>query len=880
MRASESGKAPQRRKPGRVPTACAECRRLKLRCNRQVPCEKCESRGCAAICPDGVLTPGRGNRLVLANTEELHDQIDTMSSRIRQLERALRDLQSSVSVEPHPLLQSDLLLPSSSKPTPTPPPPPPPPPQVPVASTSRSDQSLQKQELPPQSKLDTATRPAVNPYPMSVDAVEGVVEACGTLISTSNSGFLYLGSTARPEFLMRIPSQIRPILNFSSTSRLSKRIINTTFFDSELREVDESLGSEIYSFLPSLPNANALCQIYLEHASYLFIGLTVQEIYDILPPVYQAGSFEVLPSADSVSLLFIIFALGTLFGPQPDLICAQEYFFLSRAALSLSPTRRGVSLTYIQAVVHMTQYLELSNPGLSHSCSVWLYAGYAARLGHDVALQLHNARWQMPSETSISRCRMFWKLFMLDTWTSFYYGRPLIMSPPFIDSPFFKDIPTEHATMSFELWNVKFASVVHNVITIAFGPKQVPYASIIELDRRIRDFHVPSVLRFQCEEEAPDTSYELRMRRYFVSARKEIVLLSLHRPYLVQVLSAKPVELERHRYRASIMACYRSAWRLVYCTIYAFRREPLRMSRISLVWSHCLSSIIVFSLIVTHDPKGSVAPAALRELEVAVDLFQTAAPTSRPAANLLETVHKLLQTAKEAAGQLSISRMGEQEVDPYSPRELERLAGKTTYLHDATGRSLHDPPVQRVNSSAFDQWQRIEFEEDPFQLLNDLTVQQHQSQADMRPSQHGIECMHPILEQDLKDLELGRAFTNTKDINDIPCLRPHPPPPPPLTPSTQPTTPGTSTSAQREQVVGSTAEGSVSDASAFNDSAQLSSLIGLGFNMPQYEQQLVGGLFGSNALLALDPSLQTVAEHLGFHGSLFGYNPYFTPLSY
>ena len=73
-----------------------------------------------------------------------------------------------------------------------------------------------------------------------------------------------------------------------------------------------------------------------------------------------------------------------------------------------------------------------------------------------------------------------------------------------------------------DLWNGKFASLVHSVITIAFGPKQVPYSSIIELDRRIRDFHIPSMWKFQCEDEASDTNYELRIQRYFVIARKEI----------------------------------------------------------------------------------------------------------------------------------------------------------------------------------------------------------------------------------------------------------------------------------------------------------------------------------------------------------------------
>lgn len=124
----------------------------------------------------GVLTPGRGNRLVLANTEELHDQIDTMNTRIRQLERALRDLQTSVSTEPHPLLRSELGLPSPSMSSSTlssqgP---------SPLPSTSKSDQGSQEQEQSQQPKSMNAPRVVEGPHLMRVDSTEDVVDACGT----------------------------------------------------------------------------------------------------------------------------------------------------------------------------------------------------------------------------------------------------------------------------------------------------------------------------------------------------------------------------------------------------------------------------------------------------------------------------------------------------------------------------------------------------------------------------------------------------------------------------------------------------------------------------------------------------------------------------
>ncbi|KAH6912880.1 hypothetical protein BKA70DRAFT_1097541 [Coprinopsis sp. MPI-PUGE-AT-0042] len=74
------------------PLSCCECRRLKLKCDRTFPCASCKKRGCAEICPEGVLVSGKGTRFILANTEQLHNKIHEMSERIRILEDALGSL--------------------------------------------------------------------------------------------------------------------------------------------------------------------------------------------------------------------------------------------------------------------------------------------------------------------------------------------------------------------------------------------------------------------------------------------------------------------------------------------------------------------------------------------------------------------------------------------------------------------------------------------------------------------------------------------------------------------------------------------------------------------------------------------------------------------
>ncbi|KAG5721791.1 hypothetical protein E4T56_gene1670, partial [Termitomyces sp. T112] len=100
----------KKRRKGATRLSCAECRRLKLRCDRGIPCGSCVKRGCGAICPDGSLTTGQGNRFVLASTQELHEKIYELANRVRQLEDGLRIAHFQLSpTEVHPLLTEELL---------------------------------------------------------------------------------------------------------------------------------------------------------------------------------------------------------------------------------------------------------------------------------------------------------------------------------------------------------------------------------------------------------------------------------------------------------------------------------------------------------------------------------------------------------------------------------------------------------------------------------------------------------------------------------------------------------------------------------------------------------------------------------------------------
>lgn len=145
------------------------------------------------------------------------------------------------------------------------------------------------------------------------------------------------------------------------------------------------------------------------------------------------------------------------------------------------------------------------------------------------------------------------------------------------------------------------------------GPRQPIYSAILDLDRKIRDFDVPFPWRMPTEDDEPSPPPpEVSMYRWLVLSAKEIgtyhpgyaifdthldflpfaALLNLHRGYFAQALQEMPADLHRHRYLPSVVAIYRSAWRLIHGLATTWIVIPKFLARVNLAWSHGLSAAV------------------------------------------------------------------------------------------------------------------------------------------------------------------------------------------------------------------------------------------------------------------------------------------------
>ena len=71
-------------------------------------------------------------------------------------------------------------------------------------------------------------------------------------------------------------------------------------------------------------------------------------------------------------------------------------------------------------------------------------------------------------------------------------------------------------------WTWQYTRLLHQVMTTAFGAKVPPYSTVLDLDRKVRDFPVPPHLRPNCT--LPNFEQMLPsffMRGFFVVSSKE-----------------------------------------------------------------------------------------------------------------------------------------------------------------------------------------------------------------------------------------------------------------------------------------------------------------------------------------------------------------------
>ncbi|TDL27742.1 hypothetical protein BD410DRAFT_327726 [Rickenella mellea] len=642
-------RAEQELKRARGALSCAECRRLKLKCDKRVPCSSCQRRGCASICPNGSLTTGQGTRFVLADTERLHRKLSEMSDRIRQLEDALSTLHSKLSrdADCHPLLQSDLL----------------------------GIKTLQEVHANP----DIASRTPKTAMRTSAAGSNDYIDAFGTLAIRNDGAETFYGRSAGSESLLL--DEMTETQGDPAPTLLPDdlRAFSEAFPLTPANLPEGGMRYLVAAFLPPCARAWELCKLYLDQAPWFF-GAVMREqlVGDLFPAIYHvdrdANGYSDPQSAQNqaprspphaafgphdLALLFIVLAIGALtdmrLPPAPANTEAEHYYQLTRAALSLdSVLERAPSVTTVQTLALMAIYQGMALKENSVE-STWALMGLATKLAQTIGLHRDSARWKLEPKEVQKRRSLFWELFITDSWQSLATGRPPSFTLSFVDCELPQD---QEQTLdkdgtpqpSFPFWKAKFGAecvtaVVEGTLTAA-SPK---YTHILDLDRKIRDLPLPRYA--DCAAPVDNSGIGKLagvMKHYMPINYRGFILVYLHRSFFAQALCDHPTDPFRSQYAPSFLAAYEAACSILGALREQFALFPEKIARFWPLWTHAFSSAVIVGSVVTRGPRCKVAPAAMAEISAARVLFEQAARYGGRAVKVLPILVRLHEKAEEA----------------------------------------------------------------------------------------------------------------------------------------------------------------------------------------------------------------------------------------
>ncbi|GJE86308.1 Zn(II)2Cys6 transcription factor [Phanerochaete sordida] len=656
--------------------ACAECRRLKVRCNRQVPCETCITRGCAALCPNGILPPGDNSRFVSAAKDHLQKKISSLQERMRALEDALAIAQSAESDETHPLLREQFILDDEGD----------------LAEEHGEDEAGPSDAAPATAETlaDSFGTLHIDPRGKTL-RFYGPSGGAESLLDDEHLGAPPLAPDDNNVDLraLGLPAELEPFYHAFplAPAGIPARRARTL----------------IEAYRPPWARAVQLGRTMLDNLSWMFQIVTFQQFAELLPAVYALPGAPAAGPHD-LALFFGVLTMGALadLALPPYNAQAQLYYVLCRCSLALESPMAKASLATVKTFHFISLYNGMSGKesNMSNTYTVLTFAG---RLAQKIGLHIDPAHWKMSPKEAYDRRIYFWNLVLGDIWQSLGTGRPSGLVNAFGHVR----IPTEeeeqqyqareYATLGFGVWCWHILEeLMLPVMKLVLSAKSPSYRDVWELDAKIRAYKFPD------EHASMDSpSLALSMSWFVRSHYRELILLSLHRSFFAKAMALNPQNPLSTPYAQSFLTVYHCAWRVAETTLHVWPRNQRLMSRIWMIWSFNFAAAIIIGAVASRCRNLPVAPPPLAALAECCRLFAEGAPANPRAAKALPLLLRMRERAVQlhrgsAEAPAPVGRPRLAVATPAHPHSQPAVSTAPGYAdHDARYAPPYAPPHQQ-----------------------------------------------------------------------------------------------------------------------------------------------------------------------------------------
>ncbi|GAA5990015.1 hypothetical protein JCM11641_000585 [Rhodosporidiobolus odoratus] len=650
----------------RAVLSCSECRRLKLKCDRGVPCGSCVKRGLSHLCPEGSLAPTRTSKLAASAT--------ALAERVELLETILRD---------HGLAHAV--------------------PALPAAANVAIDMAARRREAEGKGKdkVEEASPPAAS----VTGEVETLSSGVGSLTLREDGSYRFLGTSAslayRGEQAGRSEGGSEVNTPASDPPKIGPDFAETTskFPFSTLRM---SL-QEIRGVLPPRSEAIRLSGCYWDYCSFMFRPISPEEYWED----YFESAFAQEPHGPKLACVLMVLALGAQFDPAapPTNTASHHYFTLGQAALAASKGLAVSTLPALQAL-HLCGNLQFNRDEryMENGEAFFPVLGMAVKMAQSMGLHRDPRAWDLEEVEARRRRNVFWELFTLDRLQSFLSGRPYTFHAAHFDT----SMPEDASDAAREKYGL--ALFVGEAIDSLFSVKTPSYSTLTTLEQKLRRMYAESAASTRCSAmpatafldpgavpSAPPagrpegTTLKIAMEQHTWSMLYTIVLAYMHKSSFAQALARYSEEPLQSPWAMSVkVVILEASTYIVKLARSWFELEPVICPR----WWHIHFHLFVAGLsqtsLITTSPTSMLASHAWSLLNETCSIFEAAAPKGAPGALLLPRIlvyrqqaYEALSSARRIPAEPTSSGSASAEMD--AAASLLLSLGTTTQLSRTTG---------------------------------------------------------------------------------------------------------------------------------------------------------------------------------------------------
>ncbi|WWD21848.1 hypothetical protein CI109_106336 [Kwoniella shandongensis] len=624
--------------------SCAECRRLKLKCDREVPCSNCVRRHCKQLCPNRTKETRRPG-LDAKAAEQLQKRLST-------LEGFLADRGLDISDDTHAGTPRHKRKRSSPH----------------AHSPSDDSHSLESEDDPagpgpgPQ-RASSPPSPIYDPSPRQ----DRDRSSSGAHPPPSNTGFqqhqnqqqyhhshsqsqshvpldTYSSSRSpsvpsRPPPMAQLPSiqsftsaasgggggggpAVEPshgtlVIGRSGRSRYLGPSAGTEWLKNQEVEGIETPGSVSPSrHAPEpLPQSIPLSKSHSPLFAFPFADPDLHHSEDsLLAQLPAKEDAEVL-----VDSYYRYFAWNHDIAPRPTFQRVFDQVYLARE--TERPERKvhaqQIALVYMILALGTVQNLEL--PPHDESAEEYIALGKACLskgdflnhgtiAGVQALMGLHRdgARWNLPEEVVEERRRVFWEAHTIEVFQANCFSRPSSLVSRYIDTAFPSPSAAERAS-GVKCWT----TLQYEICQLAAQTALLALPSV---------YPDPEMAR----RESPEVSrrnLHRTLQQFTLALNISENILFLQRPYFVMAMHDQPIDPTRSMYGHSYLAVVERCNVLIQIVAELYRLHPTIIARQWFFWYHLFTAAVCLGTLILKNPQSVLATFALTQIDQAINVF-------------------------------------------------------------------------------------------------------------------------------------------------------------------------------------------------------------------------------------------------------------------